>query len=294
MATAAALSLDVTTTGVTVKIPDHDLARLMYYLCCVTEDVGLSILDDDLIDYKNYRRLSRPRRALVFESALLLSPGELINKLIFRDDEGAITGTSRNEFCEISVACGVVSLQRDIIIAGQAQSITKVMFFKQSWLNDYYIRPLARAQSEMQHRNIFSRPFVLYFAPILHLAALFLSTFAYLSPAVMLHDRVALLTVTPFASNGVNGTSLFLGALGPPSLFESTCFVVDMYCYCQGHAQRKTSQPQCNARVPPSILSMVSSLSFPSFFLHQNFPHFTNRFIRPIICAQALHFFPSP
>jgi hypothetical protein len=67
-----------------------------------------------------------------------------------------------------------------------------------------------------------SKAVTLYLAPILSLTAILLSLFAYLAPAVMLHDRVSLLSVTPSSaltqphgsSKGVDGPSLFLGALG--------------------------------------------------------------------------------
>jgi len=68
--------------------------------------------------------------------------------------------------------------------------------------------------------NGFSKFAVLYLAPVLMLTALLLSLFAFLAPTVMLHDQVALLTVTPStaltnpqAAAG-DGPSLFLGALG--------------------------------------------------------------------------------
>lgn len=52
-----------------------------------------------------------------------------------------------------------------------------------------------------------------YLAPTLSLTSLFLIVFAYLSPVVMLHTQVSLLTVRP-AGDGVDGPSLFLGPLG--------------------------------------------------------------------------------
>jgi hypothetical protein len=136
--------LEADTFGVNVVIPDNDVARVMYYLNCVTVSLGLDILEDDLVDYKNYHRLSRARAAQVFQAALLFSPDEFINKLIFLDDEGDVTGTSSNEFVKFSVACSMVSLQRSVVIAGKVQSVTKVMFFKSSWLDQNYMRPMMR------------------------------------------------------------------------------------------------------------------------------------------------------
>ncbi|KAH7931009.1 hypothetical protein BV22DRAFT_23581 [Leucogyrophana mollusca] len=66
-----------------------------------------------------------------------------------------------------------------------------------------------------------SKGVTLYFTPVLMLTALLLALFAYLAPTVMLHSQVALLTVTPSSSltqpgstQGVDGPSIFLGALG--------------------------------------------------------------------------------
>jgi hypothetical protein len=70
-----------------------------------------------------------------------------------------------------------------------------------------------------------SKAVILYLAPVLTLTAILLSLFAFLSPAAMLHDRVALLTVTPSTalvqpgpSQAVDGPSIFLGVLGTLSL----------------------------------------------------------------------------
>jgi len=65
-----------------------------------------------------------------------------------------------------------------------------------------------------------SKFITLYLSPALSLTALLLSLFAYLAPTVLLHDRVALLTVTPSlsltssSSQSVDGPTVFLGALG--------------------------------------------------------------------------------
>jgi len=145
MATASTLSFNVTDNSVSVFVPDDDVARLMYYLNCVTLGVGLGILQDDLVQYENYHQLSPARLAVVFKTAIELSPAELIGQLIFRDDEGeVITGSTGNAFISISAACSVVSLNTDIIVAGKVQTVSNVMFFKSSWLKCYYTDPMER------------------------------------------------------------------------------------------------------------------------------------------------------
>ncbi|KDQ63720.1 hypothetical protein JAAARDRAFT_29746 [Jaapia argillacea MUCL 33604] len=66
-----------------------------------------------------------------------------------------------------------------------------------------------------------SKFITLYFAPVLSLTALLLSLFAYLSPTLVFQSQVSLLTVAPSlsltnpqATQGIDGPTLFLGALG--------------------------------------------------------------------------------
>jgi len=70
----------------------------------------------------------------------------------------------------------------------------------------------------------FSKAIILYLAPLLYLTALLLSLFAFLAPAALLHQEVALVTITPSliltqpgVSKPVDGPSVFLGPLGKPS-----------------------------------------------------------------------------
>lgn len=145
MATAAALSFEFSSFGRTVSVPDDDVARLMYYLNCVTASLGMDILQDDLLDYVNYRKLSTPRIALVFKTAVELSPDIFVDKVLFRDDQGDVVPSgSSNKFVEITAACDLISIQRDFVIGGQVKDVTKVMFFRSSWLKTYYTDPVER------------------------------------------------------------------------------------------------------------------------------------------------------
>ncbi|KAI0274675.1 hypothetical protein BC834DRAFT_4872 [Gloeopeniophorella convolvens] len=67
-----------------------------------------------------------------------------------------------------------------------------------------------------------SKAVTLYLAPVLSLTSLVLLILAYAAPDILLHDQVALLVVTPSlaltdpsnSSHGIDGPTLFLGALG--------------------------------------------------------------------------------
>jgi hypothetical protein len=157
MPTVADISVGVEDYGVTVLVPNDDVARLMYYLNCVTQGVGLDILQDDLLQYKNYRLLNPARIAVVFKTAVELSPDLFVGKVLFRDDEGEYTKSTRNAFISITAGCDVVSLQSDFVIAGRVQNVTKVMFFKSSWLKQFYTDPLERIASSKATRSVPSR-----------------------------------------------------------------------------------------------------------------------------------------
>ena len=70
-----------------------------------------------------------------------------------------------------------------------------------------------------------SKAITLYLAPLLAFTAIILTLFAYLAPTLLLHDKVALLTVVPStalvqpgSSQVLDGPSVFLGVLGMRSI----------------------------------------------------------------------------
>ena len=129
MATLSSLSLNMTDCSLATSVANDDIARLMYYLKCVTVDIGLDILQGDLVHHQNYRSLSPTRIALVIQTAAELSPDLFIDKFIFRDDNcEVLEWGERNKFVRISAACSIVSLQRDIFLMGKVRNVTQVMF----------------------------------------------------------------------------------------------------------------------------------------------------------------------
>jgi len=69
--------------------------------------------------------------------------------------------------------------------------------------------------------NGISKAIALYLAPVLALTATVLSLLAFLAPTLLLHDRVALVTVSPStelskpgSTQSVDGPSVFMGSLG--------------------------------------------------------------------------------
>lgn len=72
------------------------------------------------------------------------------SKTIFADN-GTICGPiSSNKFIKIERNVQLVAARRNIIIAGQSKSITSVMVFKATWLNAYFLQPIARNKARIQ------------------------------------------------------------------------------------------------------------------------------------------------
>ena len=145
MATASMLSVNVRPEGVNVQVPDNDISRFMYYLRCITKGTGIDILQDDLTDYQNHWRLSATRVDAVFKCAYELSPDVVVGKVIYLDDDHeVIPRGSINEFCTISAAMDIVSIQQEFFFAGKFQNATRVMFYKTAWLEKFYHGPFRR------------------------------------------------------------------------------------------------------------------------------------------------------
>lgn len=145
MATASSVSVSLKADGNTVTVPVDDVARLMYYLQCVTTGIGINVLPPDLTNYRHYQHLTTARRNLVFKYAYELSPDLFIDKVIFLDNgHEVIPRGYNNEFCTISAAVSLVSIQQDLLLAGKAQSASRVMFYNTAWLQTHYWEPFRR------------------------------------------------------------------------------------------------------------------------------------------------------
>jgi hypothetical protein len=95
------------------------------------------------------------------------------------------------------------------------------LFFKVSLLHQGTSLSFHTALAAMI--DLLSTIVILYLAPLLSLTAILLCLFSYLSPVVMLHSQVSLLTVrpslflTPNKTGNVDGPTVLLGALGSSS-----------------------------------------------------------------------------
>lgn len=153
MATAFRRNVGLRETSKSTQVADNDVARLMYYLRSVSLSCGLDIIMDDLVDFKNYARLSSRRADQVFEAAFQYSPDEFHKKTIFLDDSGALCDESWNKFYEVTQATEFMHLQSEVLISGKTTQVSKIMVFRQEWLDYYYLKPMQRNVDRL-HRAI--------------------------------------------------------------------------------------------------------------------------------------------
>lgn len=134
------LNVWVKESGRKVIVPDNDVAKLMYYLYCVTLGCGMDIIQDDLVDYAQYYCLSATRKDAVFKAAFVYSPDEFKNKPLFVDED--IPGATDNTFYEVNTVLDLVAVQENIMLGGTLQPASKVIIVKEKWLENNYYGPM--------------------------------------------------------------------------------------------------------------------------------------------------------
>ena len=132
--------------GSSTTIPDNPIAKLMYYFDCVCSCIEA---DDDyttrrLRNYKNYSRisLSSQEEAQLLILCLALSPDKLIGSIFLPASDNEDFDGSCNRFYELSAVSTKVLVSQSLLVGGQQKRVRKIMKFKKSWIEKYYINPL--------------------------------------------------------------------------------------------------------------------------------------------------------
>jgi hypothetical protein len=68
------------------------------------------------------------------------SPDVFDGKVFFQSD--ALCGNFNNEFYEISQISSQLVAAQSIIIAGRTRRVNKIMAYKISWMQNYYLEPM--------------------------------------------------------------------------------------------------------------------------------------------------------
>jgi hypothetical protein len=142
-------------TGVSVTVPTNPTARLQYYFSCMLQVIDSSVFEDQadssvlnrLCDYRN-GGLGAEEVDLLLMLCVLLQPSDLLGKVLIPSDE--MCGASTNEFFELTAVRSTMAVTESVVIGGRATAVHKVMAFKKSWLETYYLHPMRSFHSRLQ------------------------------------------------------------------------------------------------------------------------------------------------
>ena len=123
-ATLAMKNIRVKAFGTTTTVPNNAIAKLMYYLDCIT--AVLDIDDSKLNDYQNYDELTGEQLLAVYLLAKLYHPSILIKSGVFILDEKLLYDTN-NQFYEITDETIGFHASREIVIGGKTIKVLKCM-----------------------------------------------------------------------------------------------------------------------------------------------------------------------
>jgi hypothetical protein len=135
----------LTDTSVTAKVPDNDIAKLMYYLKSMCSILGLETTGYNiarLTDYNNHYMLTIDEKVKLFALCGYLSPDVLNNKCIFHSDE--LCGDSNNRFFRLNSTETAFVAAESVFVGSAKVSVKEIMAYKMSWMRKNYINPMTR------------------------------------------------------------------------------------------------------------------------------------------------------
>ncbi len=159
-ATLAMKNVKIRAFGNTTTIPNNAIAKMMYYLHCVS--VVIDYHDRTLTDYQNYDELTAEQLLAIYLLVKLLHPSLFIDKGVFIVDKKLLIDTN-NQFYEITDETIGFHASREIVIGGKTVKVLKLMACDNDWLSDYYYKPikevddLANLIRDEQRRNYLSQ-----------------------------------------------------------------------------------------------------------------------------------------
>lgn len=122
------------------RIPQNNIAHLMYYLSCVNCLIDFEI-PTKLIDFDEYEKIDFDDENDILRLAVLLSPELFIIKRIMIPVSKLKSG--RNEFYPITEEIKErINVICQFDIRGKQVHADKIMFFKETWMIDYYSFPM--------------------------------------------------------------------------------------------------------------------------------------------------------
>ena len=139
-ATVGMNKLKVEAYGEFTTVPNDIIAKLMYYLSCVSSVIEYD--DNTLTDYKHYNDLTDEQLITVVTLAKLLNPQLFIEAHIFIVDPKLLPDSSGNQFYKITDETIGFHVNQEIMIGGRSVRVLKVMACNESWLLNNYYHPI--------------------------------------------------------------------------------------------------------------------------------------------------------
>ncbi|KAJ8300081.1 hypothetical protein KUTeg_021600, partial [Tegillarca granosa] len=106
-------------TGTSVKVPESDKAKLMYYVACICSILDLTNVPkiSRMCDFCNYYMLREQETNYLLLLCYQLNPDLLIGKCMFKDEE--ICSKIQNEFYELSYFQKKFSMSPTVTVLGE-------------------------------------------------------------------------------------------------------------------------------------------------------------------------------
>ena len=134
-------SLNVEKIGRTVNVPNNDLARLMYYLNCISAVIQYDE-QNKLIDYQRYYDLNKEEENAVYALAIVLNPKIFIDAKVLVINPNLVPQGYNNEFYRITDDRVGFHVNEEIVIGERVVRVLKIMACSSSWLEKYYFKPM--------------------------------------------------------------------------------------------------------------------------------------------------------
>ena len=149
MVTLGVNSLKIEKTGSSTIVSNNDIAKLMYYLDCVTAVIQYDVTSK-YTDYERYYYLNTEDENIVIAMALICNPKIFIDAGIFLMNDDLLPYDSENEFYKITDERIGIHVNQNIIIGGKNTKVLKIMACKKSWLMRNYFKPIENLNYRMK------------------------------------------------------------------------------------------------------------------------------------------------
>jgi hypothetical protein len=160
------VNAEIKVHGTTATVANDDIAKLSYYLNCVSTCVP-GVIEAEAINHQNYRYFSRDLQAQIVVLCAILSPSFLEGSalhLVSHAEMASIDPNHSNAFLKVTTRKNLVLAdvdeERAVGLNLRNTQITEKMIYEQAWANYYYFTPIQNVVAKLenaqwsQHRPI--------------------------------------------------------------------------------------------------------------------------------------------